>query len=396
MYEFHPYFTNDGSVGLYNEAFNDIYHSAKGALTEAYEKFIYPLDFENILKKDKINVLDICYGIGYNSKSFLNYIFINFLKNKKYNSIPHIDKIDTHNFSTKDLRIYNSEIHNDNIFNKISVTAVDNDKFLCCLSPFIKTNLNMLTNSNINFKYKNIEKYIKINNFQKIDKNLKINKIINYLIFSKIFESNPDIYTNIDFVNLLFDEKFRQYFGNDLKGIFAYKIKCQGNNTLLQNNFTFLHNIYYKHLSNMYKKNLKRYKLQDFTFRTVFDDARNFILSDNNKYDIVFLDAFTPTKCPCLWSYEFLKQLYEVGFLVGNTYSKSEGAIVGTIASKSQAQIKYPLTKYDLGLIKSRAGIFYRDKNLIGQNEAIIALREKEVKSSTRISSSQYNKLHKR
>ena len=75
MYEFHPYFTNDGSVGLYSPEFNDIYHSATGALTEAYEKFILPVDMKNLLKKDSIKVLDICYGIGYNSKSFLNFIF---------------------------------------------------------------------------------------------------------------------------------------------------------------------------------------------------------------------------------------------------------------------------------------------------------------------------------
>lgn len=77
MYEFHPYFTNDGSVGLYSPEFNDIYHSATGALTEAYEKFILPVDMKNLLKKDSIKVLDICYGIGYNSKSFLNFIFEN-------------------------------------------------------------------------------------------------------------------------------------------------------------------------------------------------------------------------------------------------------------------------------------------------------------------------------
>ena len=75
MYEFHPYFTNDGSVGLYNSDYNDIYHSAKGALTEAYEKFILPVDFDKLMSKPEIKVLDICYGIGYNSKSFLNYVF---------------------------------------------------------------------------------------------------------------------------------------------------------------------------------------------------------------------------------------------------------------------------------------------------------------------------------
>ena len=74
MYEFHPYITNDGSVGLYSPDFNDIYHSASGALTEAYEKFILPVDFDKLMQKKSIKILDICYGIGYNSKSFLNLI----------------------------------------------------------------------------------------------------------------------------------------------------------------------------------------------------------------------------------------------------------------------------------------------------------------------------------
>ena len=83
MYDFHPYFTNDGSVGLYSPDFDDIYHSSTGALTEAYEKFIMPINVDEILKKDSIKILDICYGIGYNSKSFLNFIFENkFLKKK--------------------------------------------------------------------------------------------------------------------------------------------------------------------------------------------------------------------------------------------------------------------------------------------------------------------------
>ena len=50
MYEIYPYFTNDGSVGLYSQADNDIYHSTYGALTEAYEKFILPADLENFFQ----------------------------------------------------------------------------------------------------------------------------------------------------------------------------------------------------------------------------------------------------------------------------------------------------------------------------------------------------------
>ena len=76
MYKLFPYFTNDGSVGLFSPEADDIYHSTYGALTEAYEKFILPSDIENFLKNNnEIKVLDICYGIGYNTKSFLNFLF---------------------------------------------------------------------------------------------------------------------------------------------------------------------------------------------------------------------------------------------------------------------------------------------------------------------------------
>ena len=168
MYEFHPYFTNDGSVGLYSTDFNDIYHSATGALTEAYEKFIYPVDFNNLLQKDKIKVLDICYGIGYNSKSFLNFIFENYCQkkfSKKYSLTKHyIDKIHTNNilqtlfddFIYKN-NIYNEQIYTDNIFDKISITAIDNDKILSYISPFIKTGVKNFKNVNIDFKYNAID-----------------------------------------------------------------------------------------------------------------------------------------------------------------------------------------------------------------------------------------------
>ena len=42
MYELCPYFTNDGSVGLFSKEDDDIYHSTYGALSESWEKFIIP------------------------------------------------------------------------------------------------------------------------------------------------------------------------------------------------------------------------------------------------------------------------------------------------------------------------------------------------------------------
>ena len=74
MDEFKPYFTNDGSVGLYSDADNEVYHSVYGALTEAYEKFVFPANIDELLKnKSEIKLLDICYGIGYNTKAFIQY-----------------------------------------------------------------------------------------------------------------------------------------------------------------------------------------------------------------------------------------------------------------------------------------------------------------------------------
>ena len=50
MRDYEPYFTEDGSVGLYSYADKDVYHSKFGALTEAWEKFILPanIDINNI------------------------------------------------------------------------------------------------------------------------------------------------------------------------------------------------------------------------------------------------------------------------------------------------------------------------------------------------------------
>ena len=70
-----PYITNDGSIGLYSTKDNDIYHSASGASEEAYYKFVLPANIEDMLNHyNEINLLDLCYGIGYNSKCFLNFI----------------------------------------------------------------------------------------------------------------------------------------------------------------------------------------------------------------------------------------------------------------------------------------------------------------------------------
>lgn len=422
MSEFQPYFTNDGSVGLYSDNYDDIYHSASGALTEAYEKFIYPIEWDILLLHDDIKILDICYGIGYNTKSFLNYIFENKkkllnkkknLKNFSKNNLSdelHIETIHTDNISTSKALNYNDAVYTNNVFNKISVTAVDNDEILFGISPFIKTGVKNFKNDSDVLNKHDIKKYL-----NKKNKNFpKIKNLINFQILSKIAQKSPKILRNPLVVLVLDSKEYSRFLAGDLKGINKYLLTYSSSNSYLSN----LHNIYYRYLSNCYKRGLKRYRIQDFDFDIKIDDARNVIKDDKNLYNLIFLDAFTPSKCPCLWSFEFFKRLYQIleddgmlftystsaqirsamkeaGFEIGYIYNERLKKHQGTVGAKNKRLLKHPLSEPDLGLLNSKAGIFYRDENLNAQNEAIIASHKLEVENSNRISSSQYLKTRR-
>ncbi len=60
--------TKDNSIGLYDKNLDEIFHSIYGAKTEAFEKFIQPA---KIINNKPLKILDICYGIGYNTKCAL-------------------------------------------------------------------------------------------------------------------------------------------------------------------------------------------------------------------------------------------------------------------------------------------------------------------------------------
>ncbi|MGE4294979.1 MAG: tRNA (5-methylaminomethyl-2-thiouridine)(34)-methyltransferase MnmD [Campylobacterales bacterium] len=61
--------SGDGSFTLYSQAYGEHYHSVReGALIESLEKHVRPaLRFSGALKKPVIRVLDICFGLGYNT-----------------------------------------------------------------------------------------------------------------------------------------------------------------------------------------------------------------------------------------------------------------------------------------------------------------------------------------
>jgi len=71
--------TKDGSYTLRSLFFQENFHSSLGALEETKLKFTGPSDLKRF--KDKsVNVLDICFGLGYNSASLLDEL----IKQKSY------------------------------------------------------------------------------------------------------------------------------------------------------------------------------------------------------------------------------------------------------------------------------------------------------------------------
>ena len=63
--------TKDGSFSLRSIFFQENFHSLLGAFEETKIKFIAPSDLERF-KGKSLSVLDICFGLGYNSASLLN------------------------------------------------------------------------------------------------------------------------------------------------------------------------------------------------------------------------------------------------------------------------------------------------------------------------------------
>jgi len=71
--------TKDGSYSLRSVFFDENFHSLLGALEETQLKFTAPSNLQRF-KGQSLNVLDICFGLGYNSASLLNEL----IKQKSY------------------------------------------------------------------------------------------------------------------------------------------------------------------------------------------------------------------------------------------------------------------------------------------------------------------------
>jgi len=62
-----PIQTQDGSWSFFSEAVEEGYHSYIGAYTEALEKYVQPTHVAEIAKQGSLRILDVCFGLGYNT-----------------------------------------------------------------------------------------------------------------------------------------------------------------------------------------------------------------------------------------------------------------------------------------------------------------------------------------
>lgn len=480
MYDLYPYFTNDGSVGLFSQQDDDIYHSTYGALTESWQKFILPSHLQEFLaQNNSVKILDICYGIGYNTKTALNVFVKKVLKDKNYNkknikfkkivkaTSPSIAAIDTDNILSQktEQKLSNYEkcitsytntieaIDTDNILqldnninepnsakltyksivdehdlptnfeNSILIDAIDIDKTLIGLSPFVRITTptfallkNKLKHNPDQNKFAQIKK-IQDAKISKPKKEFMIRKEVPLILFLKLLEQKFQFNDKI-LQTILTRKKYTPFLSRFMLN-FAKFYSNQGyNNVKKKINLTFLHNIYYRYVSKSYKNVEKLVKNNKVDINFHNDDARCFIKSSNQTYDFIFLDAFTPSKCPALWTIEFMNELYsrledngmvltysnsaairnaflKAGFKVGKIYDKSLRKFVGTVAAKNTSLIEHELDDHDLGLVNSKAGICFRDPNLNLDNSIIISNRMIEAENSGLISSSQFLKGQK-
>jgi tRNA U34 5-methylaminomethyl-2-thiouridine-forming methyltransferase MnmC len=72
---FIPKLTADGSFTFFSQEFGESFHSHYGARSESFFKFVAPTKLVNIANLPRLRLLDVCYGLGYNTAAALQTIW---------------------------------------------------------------------------------------------------------------------------------------------------------------------------------------------------------------------------------------------------------------------------------------------------------------------------------
>ena len=153
-------------------------------------------------------------------------------------------------------------------------------------------------------------------------------------------------------------------------------------------------------------KNKKNHQCDFAGITLLTGDARKSVLSLNdNTFDIIFLDGFSPDVNPELWTLDFIAQLKRIlkpdGIIT--TYSCAYpliGALLklnfnvatsipfgrrhgGTVASQKEITHLEKISEKDRNIATlSTAGIPYRDKDLDANKDTILANHKEEIRQS--------------
>lgn len=73
--KFVPQATADGSFTFFSQEFGESFHSHFGAKQESYFKFVEPTQLAQAAEKPVVRLLDVCYGLGYNTAAALQTIW---------------------------------------------------------------------------------------------------------------------------------------------------------------------------------------------------------------------------------------------------------------------------------------------------------------------------------
>ena len=85
--------SDDGSCTAYSAQYDEHYHSTKdGALTESLKKHVIPA-FSCFKGADSLRILDICFGLGFNTLATLHYIKENAIDVKVEIVSPELDEV---------------------------------------------------------------------------------------------------------------------------------------------------------------------------------------------------------------------------------------------------------------------------------------------------------------
>jgi len=337
---FYPIQTEDGTVSLYNIDVNDVYHSKVGAYTEALNKYVFPSGILEFARTNhQLDILDVCYGLGYNSRTAVNEV----------------------------LKV-NPEIN-------VNITAVEIDPVVLAFSIIFGSEC---FNDDLNVVF-----------FREISKQVDIQKTIKYHI-NNTANISPDIKNKIT-------EKYKLIHPDaveaKLHNIYYRSISTRNSIDIESNCSKVFVELLINDARTVFQNLNKNF---DFIFHDPFTPSKTPVLWTVEFFKLLYKHLRDTGNVTTYSSAAPVRAgMIEAGFFVGQTKPIGKKTS-GTIAYKNPELVKNKLSVKESGLLETKAGIPYMDETLDKTNEEILKHREFAQMNSNRISSGRFLKSLKK